>query len=1209
MKFARPAIVVGILAAVLLMMGLFGALLLPGIVDSRMIRERIEAALPKDSVESLMIGKIALVWFPRPSLVLENADVAFAEGAQGSIAALKLYPSILDLLLGRLIVRRVLLLAPALKVSLPDTPEGSLDLEELEKQIGAALLRLTQDFPISRIEISQGSAEIRIGARPPVRLHDVSAKLAAMAMTVRVELSARSNLWQRVTLDGAISPERLLAELDIRVERLKLNQSLAFLPRQVSQSLRQGDVSLDVEVVFLGLRQVKASIGGSADELVLAGPRGTAVIRLTRFDGAVTYQAGAFQVDMEKIELASPRLRASGQLKIEAGSSSARIKAQDVDIAEVSGLALQISDDEGIKQTFRYVSAGRIPEMTLQSTGRSLADMRSSENLIASGTLQHARIFIPGPDLEFKNVSAALHLVARQLKADNVSGNLGAMHGRDGALRLGLEGRNAPFHLELSVDSRAPELLSVLRKVFRDEALRTQLLKVRKVDGELSGRLILGETIDALSPVVAISNAAISAEYEPIQFPIAIRSGRLTYDQKRIRLEHAHGTVGRSRFAELGITLALDGSRRIKIDSKQASLDLQEAETLLRNLKQLRLPLEKLASARGRVDFENSTLDGAYDDPGRWKFASTGTFDQVEIQHLDLPGAIGVSRANFDVNERRILLSDAAATMSDAALSGAAMLEYANGEPVRLEMSGLGTVGEQMTRQLSPSIQLPKDVRLRSALKINTERFTWTARGEISVLGQIDLAGGPVVRVDAATRPQELAIKNLTVDDNNRHARMTVQFAQGNLDVSFDGELTQQTIDKVFTSLPMKVGSLRGGLKVSAALVDPVEILATGQLSGSDVSVPLGTDNVLLDKFTVEASGQSAQIRSADLRLGKSRLRVEGTVGLGKEPSPLDLDVAADRLSLEEVDRLFGGGDEQRNETARGFSFPRAQGTIRVKADSFTIDRFTFSPLQVRTGISSSSIRAEIERSVVCGINTTGRFELAETEMKLDVQLVATKGQLEPTTICLTQQQHDVTGAYSLKARVTGRGNRDREWSAFNGEFHLTAQNGEFLRSPGMDATFDYLNRTGDFKVAFPDLDREKFPYQSINLKGRIEDKLIVAEEVNVTSTLLNLSGQGTLDLERKQINGKGLIAVLKPVDEVIGRIPVLKSVVSGSFVGIPVRVTGSTERPEVSYLSPADVGAELLNIPVRILGRPIEAIKLFTPAGDKAPPTEGQAR
>ena len=45
------------------------------------------------------------------------------------------------------------------------------------------------------------------------------------------------------------------------------------------------------------------------------------------------------------------------------------------------------------------------------------------------------------------------------------------------------------------------------------------------------------------------------------------------------------------------------------------------------------------------------------------------------------------------------------------------------------------------------------------------------------------------------------------------------------------------------------------------------------------------------------------------------------------------------------------------------------------------------------------------------------------------------------------------------------------------------------------------------------------------------------------------------------------------------------------------MRITGSLEHPDVTYLSPADVGAELVNIPMRILGLPFEAIRLFTPS------------
>jgi hypothetical protein len=77
------------------------------------------------------------------------------------------------------------------------------------------------------------------------------------------------------------------------------------------------------------------------------------------------------------------------------------------------------------------------------------------------------------------------------------------------------------------------------------------------------------------------------------------------------------------------------------------------------------------------------------------------------------------------------------------------------------------------------------------------------------------------------------------------------------------------------------------------------------------------------------------------------------------------------------------------------------------------------------------------------------------------------------------------------------------------------------------------------------------------------------------------------------------LVSVALPANQVIKRIPVVGAIVGGSLVGIPLRVSGPLERPAVNYLSPADVGTELLSLPIRILGMPLEAIRLFVPSGE----------
>jgi len=538
--------------------------------------------------------------------------------------------------------------------------------------------------------------------------------------------------------------------------------------------------------------------------------------------------------------------------------------------------------------------------------------------------------------------------------------------------------------------------------------------------------------------------------------------------------------------------------------------------------------------------------------------------------------------------------------MLDASSLAGGIFQYRKGEPVKLEANGEGVVGEQMTRWLGRQIELPDDLSLRSPWKIAATRLAWQAPDDFSFRGRASLAGGPQITVDAELQPRRIAVRDLMVEDGARSAHLTLQLAKDNLDLSFKGELERQTLDKTFSSLPTQGVSLQGDFRVNASLQQPVSFSAHGRLEGSNVLLPLSQERVVIEKFRIAAEEGNMLIHSADLRWRNSRVTVSGKVAAAKEAVRMDLDVSGDRLDWGELNRSFGrAGEDKKDKADLAVSFPPVEGTIRLKADNFTFERFNLSPLRLTAVSSPSGIRAEIEQTVACGINATGSIDITGEEIGLDVVLAATEAQLEPTTVCLLDEHHDVKGTYSLKGRITGRGKREQLKSSVKGNFEFSARDGEFVRSPGVDATFDYLNATGDFKVAFPDLDKETFPYRLVSVNGRVDGEVIIGDEIIVHSPFVNLSGQGKIDLARKRIDGKALIAVLKPVDEVISRIPVVSSIFGGSILAIPVRVAGPLDRPEVTYLHPADIGTEVLNIPLRILGLPLEALRLFTPTGE----------
>ena len=304
----------------------------------------------------------------------------------------------------------------------------------------------------------------------------------------------------------------------------------------------------------------------------------------------------------------------------------------------------------------------------------------------------------------------------------------------------------------------------------------------------------------------------------------------------------------------------------------------------------------------------------------------------------------------------------------------------------------------------------------------------------------------------------------------------------------------------------------------------------------------------------------------------------------------------------EELSEIIeSGNNRQSNEGILGIALPPLEGTVRLKADSFTFAGFSWNALQATASLSQDEFRGTIERGEVCGIGTVGKVDFVNRELGLDLSLSATGGQLEPTSLCLTGNKHAVSGSYSLRAHVSGRGTPENVRRTLLGQFEFSARDGQFAPEPTTDspleAAFDFLNRTGHFDVAFPDLDRESFPFRSISIRGYVEGLTLVKDEFIIQSSLATITGNGKIDLEHQQIDARGLVSVRIPGAGIVRRIPIFGSILDpSSLLGIPVRVTGSFEQPEVSYLSPADVGAQLLNIPMKVFGLPLEAIRLFTP-------------
>ena len=239
--------------------------------------------------------------------------------------------------------------------------------------------------------------------------------------------------------------------------------------------IESGNVNLNVGLTSTGLKKFKTEINGTLPSLGLVRGSKNAVIEGSTFKAVISRDEGIVNAVIERLDLVSPRLSATGELTVDPASSSGlKLAGKDLDVSRVRESALKIAGDIGIvEDIFRHVKAGKIPEITVQTAGPSFAELW--KNIGVTGTLRDGNILTYPLDIDLEEVSGLFVFSGGIFEAKQFSARSGKMQQSDGTLRLGFEGKNAPFHLDIMIDADAAELHSFLFRVFKDDGLRKEL--------------------------------------------------------------------------------------------------------------------------------------------------------------------------------------------------------------------------------------------------------------------------------------------------------------------------------------------------------------------------------------------------------------------------------------------------------------------------------------------------------------------------------------------------------------------------------------------------------------------------------------------------------------------------------------------------------------------------------------------------------------
>jgi|GEM_PF-6600582 len=329
-KLPRVLVRLSVLAAAGFTVIAAGVWLIPRFLDSQLIRDKVSAELATRFQGRLSFSKLSVLWLPRPRVIVENAAIVFDDENRGSIRSVQIYPSILELLQGRWVVREASLQSPEFHTRIAQRSAQSLIFDE--KEIRAALVALAKHLPASRIALSEGAVNVRVGDHPALMLENVQAQIVGSSAELRFELGANSNLWERIHIVGRTLPENLTLQLDLQVRRFKIKEAFRLLESPMMDDVQAGEASFEVKMNGAGARQLQASVDGSLGPLVLAGQKGLPPIEAKKLKGTITYRDGHVQAEVEQLELRAPRLQASGKLGLRTSSCAVDIRVRDADL-------------------------------------------------------------------------------------------------------------------------------------------------------------------------------------------------------------------------------------------------------------------------------------------------------------------------------------------------------------------------------------------------------------------------------------------------------------------------------------------------------------------------------------------------------------------------------------------------------------------------------------------------------------------------------------------------------------------------------------------------------------------------------------------------------------------------------------------------------------------------------------------------------------
>jgi hypothetical protein len=684
-------------------------------------------------------------------------------------------------------------------------------------------------------------------------------------------------------------------------------------------------------------------------------------------------------------------------------------------------------------------------------------------------------------------------------------------------------------------------------------------------------------------------------------------SGRfLSTGEDSFMIENLSLSGGRSSFSDLSGRVNWEKSPLLEITSGRSVIFLQDLSERLSTVETIRNALKSVNSLKGSINLTSFTFAGPLLHPGRGTMKASGSVADVTVAALPLPGPLKIKSGTFMATMDSVSVTDARAELLDASFVTSIHISGPIHDVHAVDVSLQGNTGPETVRWASTKFDLPPELTLRAPLSLSQIRLRWQKDGKTSLRGTLQVLNGPLVSTDSSWDKREVLVKLLNIQDEGSKASLTLRSRDRLLDVSFAGNMHEQTLNRLFEQSSFRHGWIQGDFKSHVVLDKPQEFTGEGSLEGKDLLIPRVFKTPLdLNSIRLSAHDKTIAIESSDLTLANVHFTLAGTVTASARQFLVDGDLGASAVAIETLQKALEEDAKKDGAGAKSDKAPQKrplplQGSLRVKADSLSYGKFVLNPVQATVVLAPDKIKVEHIETRFCGITVHGGLSITGRDIRIDLKPEAKGLQLEPALACLVGEDQKISGVFDLGGSFSAHGKPDALVSSLQGSAEFTAREGRIYQQLTLSKILAVLNVSDLLRGKLPDLRTKGLPYRSISIKAGLLHGEVALQEVVINSSAMNIVGQGVIDLKDSTIRMTVLVAPFTSIDKVVSKIPVVNYILQGTLVSVPVTVSGRINNPDVKLMPASAVGDGVLGILKRTVNAPVKIIEPVLPGEKK---------